>query len=180
MKSTNAMVALLFAGITAGCATIVSDISYPLAINSAPDGANFTITNRDGIEVNRGTTPMTVELKAGGGYFKAQTYTIVLSKDGFEDQTVSVRSTMDGWYWGNILIGGLIGMLIVDPITGAMYKLPETVAVNMDGTPVEEPETDGAEVDETAVSANAQNLEVVFASLDDLTEEQRALLQPIE
>lgn len=29
---------------------------------------------------------------------------------------------MDGWYLGNILIGGLIGMLIVDPASGAMYR----------------------------------------------------------
>ncbi len=120
---------------------------------------------------------MTVELKAGGGYFRAQTYTIVLSKEGFEDQVISVRSSMDGWYWGNILIGGLIGMLIVDPITGAMFKLPESVAVNMDGTPVPMETT---EADETAVSANAQDLEVMFVSVDELSDAQRALLQPLE
>ncbi len=176
MKITKVMVALLFAGITAGCATIVSDSSYPLAVNSNPDGASFTVTNRDGVEVNRGTTPMTVELKAGGGYFRAQTYTIVLSKEGFEDQVISVRSSMDGWYWGNIVIGGLIGMLIVDPITGAMFKLPESVAVNMDGTPVPQETT---EADETAVSATAQDLEIMFVSVDELSDQQRALLQPL-
>ena len=180
MKTTNAMVALLFAGITAGCATIVSDSSYPIAVNSSPEGAYFTVTNRDGVEVNRGTTPMTVELKAGGGYFKGQTYTIVLSKDGFEDQTVSVRSTMDGWYWGNILIGGLIGMLIIDPATGAMYKLPEAVAVNMDGTPVVVPEDEEMDAGETAASTDARNLEVMFVSLNELSRGQRALLQPVE
>jgi len=30
---------------------------------------------------------------------------------------------VNGWYFGNILLGGLIGMLIVDPATGAMYRL---------------------------------------------------------
>lgn len=29
---------------------------------------------------------------------------------------------MNGWYFGNLLLGGAIGMLIVDPITGAMYR----------------------------------------------------------
>jgi hypothetical protein len=33
---------------------------------------------------------------------------------------------LDGWYIGNILLGGLIGMLIVDPISGAMFKIAET------------------------------------------------------
>jgi hypothetical protein len=37
-------------------------------------------------------------------------------------------STLSGWYFGNILIGGLIGLLIVDPLTGAMYDLePENI-----------------------------------------------------
>ena len=39
---------------------------------------------------------------------------------------------MDGWYIGNILFGGLIGMLIVDPATGAMYNLPDRVDINLD------------------------------------------------
>ena len=34
-----------------------------------------------------------------------------------------VSSSLNGWYWGNILVGGLIGMLIVDPISGAMYEI---------------------------------------------------------
>ena len=39
-------------------------------------------------------------------------------------------SKVEGWYWGNILFGGLIGMIIVDPATGAMYKL-DTEAVDV-------------------------------------------------
>jgi hypothetical protein len=41
-----------------------------------------------------------------------------------------VGSKVEGWYWGNILFGGLIGMIIVDPATGAMYKL-DTEAVDV-------------------------------------------------
>jgi hypothetical protein len=33
------------------------------------------------------------------------------------------------------LFGGLIGMLVVDPMTGAMYKLPEDVKGNL-GNPL--------------------------------------------
>ena len=35
------------------------------------------------------------------------------------------------YYIGNIVFGGLIGLLIVDPATGAMYKLPETTAATL-------------------------------------------------
>jgi len=39
---------------------------------------------------------------------------------------------LSGWYWGNILFGGLIGVLIVDPITGKMWKLPtDDITVNL-------------------------------------------------
>ncbi|QYM78788.1 hypothetical protein K0B96_16015 [Horticoccus luteus] len=34
-----------------------------------------------------------------------------------------IRPEMSGWYWGNILFGGLIGMIVVDPITGSMWNL---------------------------------------------------------
>jgi len=30
---------------------------------------------------------------------------------------------LNGWYIGNLLFGGLIGLLIVDPLTGAMWTL---------------------------------------------------------
>lgn len=43
------------------------------------------------------------------------------------NQTVPLSADISGWYFGNILFGGLIGMLIVDPATGAMWKLPENV-----------------------------------------------------
>ena len=32
---------------------------------------------------------------------------------------------MKGWYWATPIFGGLIGILIVDPATGAMWPLPE-------------------------------------------------------
>jgi hypothetical protein len=32
---------------------------------------------------------------------------------------------------GNIVFGGLIGLLIVDPATGAMWKLEETQVINL-------------------------------------------------
>jgi hypothetical protein len=110
------LVAIIF---TAGCASIVSNKVYPVQIASDPSGARFTVSNRNGLEVQSGTTPQVINLEASSGYFKGETYKIVLTKDGFDDKIYTVTSSVDGWYWGNILIGGLIGMLIVDPITGA-------------------------------------------------------------
>jgi hypothetical protein len=34
-----------------------------------------------------------------------------------------IQNSIDGWYWANFLIGGVIGLLIVDPATGAMFEI---------------------------------------------------------
>ena len=36
---------------------------------------------------------------------------------------LKIDGAINGWYFGNIIFGGLIGMLAVDPATGAMYTL---------------------------------------------------------
>ncbi|NPU90564.1 MAG: hypothetical protein HPY82_01505 [Gammaproteobacteria bacterium] len=114
-----------------GCASIVSDSEYPVAIKSVPAGAAFEVTGPGGQVVHSGTTPQTVTLKSGDGYFGSATYVIKFKKDNFTEQTFTLDSSMDGWFWGNIIFGGLIGMLIVDPITGAMWKLPENAEVTL-------------------------------------------------
>jgi hypothetical protein len=62
-------------------------------------------------------------LKSGSGFFAKESYVIRYSRPGYEDKTVNVECKLNGWYFGNILFGGAIGLLIVDPATGAMYKL---------------------------------------------------------
>lgn len=106
-----------------GCASIVSKSNYPIVVDSSPSEAIVTITDRAGAEVFKGETPATVTLAAGNGYFKKARYQVSFEKTGYETKTVPIECTLDGWYFGNILFGGLIGMLIVDPNTGAMYRL---------------------------------------------------------
>jgi len=45
------------------------------------------------------------------------------AKDAYQAREVTVRGEIEGWYFGNIIFGGLIGLLAVDPATGAMYTL---------------------------------------------------------
>jgi hypothetical protein len=97
----------------------VSKSSYPLSINSTPSGAKLSITDKAGKEIYLGNTPATVKLKAGAGFFSRAEYQVRFSNPGYNDKTVPVIFDLDGWYFGNILLGGLIGMLIVDPATGA-------------------------------------------------------------
>ncbi|WP_103070566.1 peptidase associated/transthyretin-like domain-containing protein [Aquimarina sediminis] len=105
------------------CASIVSKSNYPISINSTPSEARIIITDKKGVEVYQGNTPATLQLKAGNGFFSKAKYKVKFEKDGYDVKTVAVQFKLDGWYFGNILFGGIIGFLIVDPATGAMYKL---------------------------------------------------------
>ncbi|MCY1294578.1 hypothetical protein D9M70_438790 [compost metagenome] len=122
------LLAASIALLTTGCASIVSDKVHPVNITSSPAGAHFEIKNEDGVMVHNGVTPAVVQLPSGAGYFDGAEYFITLKKDGYQDQQVHLDSGINGWYWGNLLFGGVIGMLIVDPSTGAMYDLPKFAA----------------------------------------------------
>lgn len=115
----------------AGCATIVSDSKYPVSIQSSPAGAEFEVRNEAGALVHSGATPSQVTLEAGAGYFDGERYQVSYRKEGYADGSSVIDSSVDGWFWGNILFGGLIGMLAVDPATGAMYKLPTNTSANL-------------------------------------------------
>ena len=54
---------------------------------------------------------------------KKEEYKITFTKDGYTQKVVNISAELDGWYIGNIMLGGIIGMLIVDPASGAMYKI---------------------------------------------------------
>lgn len=117
----------------ASCASIIGKSNYPLNVASNPAEAHFTITDKSGKVIHEGTTPQVVTLKSSHGYFEAERYDIKFDKAGFASKTYTLTGEINGWYFGNLLFGGLIGMLIVDPLTGAMYRLPKGVDVALDG-----------------------------------------------
>lgn len=123
MKSLLALPAVL---LLSSCASIVSKSQYPVTLNSSPSGCKVVV-RKNGEIIHQGTTPSTVTLATKEAYFKAASYDVEFSKKGMPTQKVLVTASIDGWYFGNIVFGGLIGFLIVDPLTGAMWKLPATV-----------------------------------------------------
>ncbi|ANE52175.1 hypothetical protein [Flavisolibacter tropicus] len=124
MARSILLCALLF--IITRCASIVSSTSWPFAIDTHPEGAEVRITNRRGEEIFRSKTPTVVRLKSGAGFFIKESYVVTLSMNGYDTKKINVECKLNGWYFGNAFIGGLIGFLIVDPATGAMYRLAST------------------------------------------------------
>ena len=105
------------------CASIVSKSSWPITINSSPSEAKISIKDKKGVEIYTGNTPATLKLKSGAGFFSKARYQVTFEKVGFDKKVVPVEFKLNGWYFGNILFGGPLGLLIIDPATGAMFKL---------------------------------------------------------
>jgi hypothetical protein len=128
-----AVAAALGASVTAtGCATIVHSGPREIPVQSVPPGAKVSIYDRDNNLVETNTTPFVASLKPSAGYFKSQSYRLVFQMPGYSNSEVDLSSAVSGWYWGNLLFGGLIGMLAVDPATGAMFNLePEKIAQHL-------------------------------------------------
>lgn len=105
------------------CATIFGGSRHTFVLNTSPEDALLIITDKKGREVFKGHTPTTVQLKSGAGYFSPAEYTVKFTKPGHGEQIVPIHFALNGWYFGNILLGGAIGMLVVDPLTGGMWKV---------------------------------------------------------
>lgn len=108
-----------------GCASIVGSTSETITINSNAENALVTIKNKQNVTVFKGSLPTSVTLKKKSGFFSGERYSISSEKNGYLPYTRTVDTTISGWYFGNILFGGLIGLLIVDPATGAMWSFDE-------------------------------------------------------
>lgn len=125
------ILACVACSLSSGCASIMCGDDKTINIQSDPPGANFVILRPGGDVVTQGTTPTNVTLKRGRGYFQAGDYMVRFVKEGYEDLSVPIEQGYEtGWYFaGNIIVfGGLLGLVIVDPITGAMWDIKDVQA----------------------------------------------------
>jgi len=133
MKKTVYLLALS-ATLLGGCATIVGDKTQLVPISSTPSDASILITDENGVQVFKGLTPTSVMLqKSDGSYWGKKSFTVNISKEGYETQVIPITAHANGWYiGGNFIFGGLIGWFIIDPLNGAMYTLsPEQIAATL-------------------------------------------------
>ena len=112
----------------AGCATIVSDTQKTIHIDTNQPHSQVTILN-NGKPYKTLSTPATVSLPCGDGFFTSSSFTFRFEKEGYRSYQTCRDASLNGWYWGNIIFGGLLGILIVDPASGAMWKLDDTTVV---------------------------------------------------
>ena len=127
--------------VVSGCATIMSGGETRITINSNPILDTVVITDEKEKEVFRGETTVVVSLKSGGDeFFQKKDYKVVVGKAGYIKHSIFIESQIDDWYYANLfwsLTGWgipitLLGMLIIDPGTGAMWTLsPDHINVRL-------------------------------------------------
>lgn len=107
-------------------------------INTVPPKAAVTIFDQKTKgRVFEGETPVTASLKKNDGYFDPRCYRVVIKKEGFPDYLIDLQPTVSGWYiGGNVLVGGLIGWVIADPSSGAMWNIsPDSIEIDLNQSP---------------------------------------------
>lgn len=130
MRKCAITLVVLIMAITA-CASIVSNKKYPVTVSSSPNNAHVTVKNTKGDVLFSGRTPTTVTLDASSGYFQTAQYEIEVSKTDTVKKEIILNGELDSWYLGNFVIGGIFGLLVVDPSTGCMWKLDDRVHADL-------------------------------------------------
>lgn len=110
--------------VLSSCATIISGTKEKISINSSPQGT-VKVTGNDGKVYFNGSTPANPKLP------RSHTYTLVFKVNGYKSKTIQLTHGLNGWFFGNLLFGGIPGGA-VDAIDGAMWKLePSSINVQL-------------------------------------------------
>jgi len=104
------VIALSFITFISGCASIVSGTDQTLTFNSEPDGATVIVAGK-----TVGKTPLSVQID------KDENQSLTFEKEGYKTYTTQLSTTMDSWFWGNIVFGGFVGST-TDGMSGAINE----------------------------------------------------------
>ena len=90
----------------AGCATILGGgSSQSVAVQATPPGATFTIKASSGIQMASGAVPQTVRLP------RKNEYQLEFTAPGFQAQSVALTRGTNGWIFGNLVVGWIVGFI---------------------------------------------------------------------
>jgi hypothetical protein len=111
---------------SSGCATVVSrgGRDQNVTISADTPGATILVDGQP-----TGTAPATVPLS------RKSEHTIDVTAPGYETAHLTVRRRLNPWLFGNLIIGGPIG-LVIDVVTDSTHTLsPDELKVNLKPLP---------------------------------------------
>jgi hypothetical protein len=102
-----------------GCATVATGKYQDVPITSDPPGVK--VRSDTGVSI---TTPGRMMLS------RNKLHTLVAEYPGCDPQQVQLKNKVQGWFWGNIILGGIIGG-VIDIVSGSCDELvPKNVHFN--------------------------------------------------
>jgi hypothetical protein len=118
------VISIFLSFLFASCATIGSTGIYHIPITTVPADAEIRVYDQNDFLMAVMSSPDTLSLKPSSGYFKRAEYYVHISKNGYQPSAVPVYFVMDRKYLLNICTAIFmpIGLLLVDPVSGAMWK----------------------------------------------------------
>lgn len=104
------------------CASILMN-GQPSIIQaqSVPAGAKVSVRGITNGESFTETTPAAITLS------RASDYELTFELGEYESEVIIIRRTINGWFWGNLIIGGIPGW-IIDYATNDMWVHSLTIA----------------------------------------------------
>lgn len=97
--------------LSTGCATVMTGKYQSIPVTSEPPGAKVQAETGEAI-----TTPGEFHL------IRNKEHVLVAEHPSYETQQLKLHNKAQGWVWGNILLGGVIGF-VVDVVSGASDEL---------------------------------------------------------
>lgn len=110
MKYPLLLTLAAMAFLSTGCASVVTGADQKLTFNSEPDEAVVTVSGRV-----LGKKPLTVAVDRGSNQ------TITFEKEGYKTHTAQLSTTTNPWFFGNFVLGGLVGST-TDGLSGAIHE----------------------------------------------------------
>jgi hypothetical protein len=115
-----------FALLLSGCATITKGTQQTITISTDPAGAVCDLTRDAKPLAVVNPTPGSIPIEKAMG-----SISILCKKPGYQDAAGALASEFQAWTFGNIILGGLIG-IAVDAASGAMHEYPTMVTITLE------------------------------------------------
>ena len=137
--NTKLLVSAMAAISLSACSTIANGKHQAVMFSTgAVKGADCQVTEgRNGAQNISFQTPAEVQIRRAKASIMVE-----CEKEGYELASRRVESNMEGTTGGNVVAGGFVG-LGVDAMTGAMFKYPDTVLIDMEKIGVTSPTVTG-------------------------------------
>ncbi len=165
MKKQIAIPFLIIALFLSSCATILNGTKQRIRINSIPPGASIEINGKKLDQV----TPCKTKIKRrapAGEYNLRNHYNVVISKEGYENYTLSERREISGGKMFFSFFFVPVAGLLLDIATGSIYKYPDLKEINAHLKEKQKPDIMYVEKDDNVFTPKNKYEFIPFADVD--------------